>query len=76
MVSRKTPLINVYLVGASMSSWWLYIDDILLASNDTKTFLFKHFEMEDLGNASFMLGIQIHQDYSRNILGLSQKTYI
>lgn len=60
----------------------LYVDDILLASNnidllhETKRFLAKNFEMKDLGNASFVLGIQIHRDRSRGILGLSQKGYI
>nr|KYP42479.1 Retrovirus-related Pol polyprotein from transposon TNT 1-94 [Cajanus cajan] len=48
----------------------LDVDDILLASNDiyllheTNGFLAKNFEMKDLGNASFALGIQIHQDHS------------
>ncbi|KAL8121654.1 hypothetical protein AgCh_018403 [Apium graveolens] len=60
----------------------LYVDDILLATNDigllhdTKKFLTNQFEMKDLGNASFILGIQIHRDRSRGILGLSQKSYI
>jgi hypothetical protein len=60
----------------------LYVDDILLASNDlgllheTKRFLFDNFEMKDLGDASFVLGIEIHHDRSRGILGLSQKSYI
>ena len=40
------------------------------------SFLSKKFEMKDLGDASFVLGIQIHQDRSRRILGLSQKSYI
>ena len=31
--------------------------------------------MKDLGEASFVLGIQIHRDRSRGILGLSQKSY-
>ena len=41
----------------------LYVDDILLAKNDicmlheTKRFLAKHFEMKDLGDTSFVLGI-------------------
>ncbi|KAL5559247.1 hypothetical protein UlMin_035458 [Ulmus minor] len=49
----------------------LYVDDILLATNDisilhdTKRFLSKHFEMKDLGDASFVLGIHIHRDRSR-----------
>ena len=58
------------------------MDDILLASNckdllhETKVFLSKHFEMKDFGEATFVLGIQIHRDRSRGILGLSQKSYI
>ena len=42
----------------------------------TKKFLSKNFEMKDLGNASFVLGIQILQDHSQGILQLSQKSYI
>ncbi|KAK1588410.1 hypothetical protein Q3G72_023022 [Acer saccharum] len=55
----------------------LYVDDILLASNDigllheTNGFLTKNFEMKDLRDASFVLGIQIHRDRSRGIIGLS-----
>ncbi|RVW76034.1 Retrovirus-related Pol polyprotein from transposon TNT 1-94 [Vitis vinifera] len=69
-------------VGANSLSSVLYVDDILLASSDvgllheTKRFLSSKFDMKDLGNASFVLGIQIHRDRSRGILGLSQKAYI
>jgi hypothetical protein len=44
----------------------LYVDDILLASSDvnllleTKKFLSSKFDMKDLGEASFVLGIEIH----------------
>ena len=44
--------------------------------SDTKKFLSNTFEMMDLGNASYVLGIQIYQDRSKDILGLSQKGYI
>ena len=60
----------------------LYVDDILLASNnlnmliETKQMLAQHFEMKDLGNASFVLGIEIHRDRSLGVLGLSQRSYI
>ena len=60
----------------------LYVDDILLASScidlllETKQLLSSHFDMKDLGDASVVLGIQIHRDRSRGILGLSQKGYI
>jgi hypothetical protein len=57
----------------------LYVDDILLASSDVsllremKTFLSSHFEMKDLGEANFVLGIEIHRDRNKGVLGLSQK---
>ena len=60
----------------------LYVDDILLASNDmgllheTKKFLTQNFEMKDMGEASYVIGIEIHRDRTRKILGLSQKAYI
>jgi len=60
----------------------LYVDDILLASSDlgllheVKQFLFKSFDMKDMGEASYVIGIKIHRDRSQGILGLSQETYI
>jgi hypothetical protein len=60
----------------------LYADDILLASSDvsllleTKRFLSSNFDMKDLGEASFILGIEIYRDRRKGILGLSQKTYL
>jgi Reverse transcriptase (RNA-dependent DNA polymerase) len=60
----------------------LYVDDILFASNDknmmheTKKFLFKYFDMKDLGEASYVLGLKIHRDRNKGILGFSQQTYI
>nr|ABA99659.2 retrotransposon protein, putative, Ty1-copia subclass [Oryza sativa Japonica Group] len=59
----------------------LYVDDILLASSDvsllqeTKKFLSSNFDMKDLGEASYVLGIEIHRDKTKYALGLSQKTY-
>ena len=60
----------------------LYIDDILLATNDkgllheVKQFLSRNFDMKDMGEASYIIGIKIHRDRSRCILGLSQEAYI
>ena len=60
----------------------LYVDDILLATNDmgtlyeVKQFLSKNFDMKDMGEASYVIGINIHRERSRGILGLSQETYI
>jgi hypothetical protein len=58
------------------------VDDILLASNDvsmlreTKKFLSSNFDMKDLDEASYVLGIEIHRDRKNGVLGLSQKAYL
>ena len=60
----------------------LYVDDILLVTNDigllveTKQLLFSHFDKKDLGEASYVLGIQILRDRPSGILRLSQQMYI
>jgi hypothetical protein len=59
-----------------------YVDDILLASNDlglfyeTKQFISQNFEMKDLGEASYVIGIEINKDRKQIILKMSQKAYI
>ena len=56
--------------------------DILLATNDTdllvetKQLLFSHFDMKDLGEAFYVLGLQILRDRLSGILRLSQHVYI
>ena len=60
----------------------MYVDDILLATNslsllqETKQFLFKNFEIRDMNDASFVLGVEIHRNRSGRILGLYQYIYI
>ena len=60
----------------------LYVDDILLAGNDmemiiaTKGWLSSNFEMKDMGEADYILGVKILRDRSKKLLGLSQQTYI
>nr|CAE05252.2 OSJNBb0115I09.14 [Oryza sativa Japonica Group] len=50
----------------------LYVDDILLASSDinmlhqTKEFLSSNFDMKDLGEVSYVLGLEEYWDYLRN----------
>lgn len=71
--------IYLKLSGRRLIFLVLYVDDILLASSDlaliheTKLMLTKFFDMKDLGETSFMLGIEIHRDRSRGVLGLSQR---
>ena len=60
----------------------LYVDDILLATNDTnmliktKKLLFSHFDMKDNGEAFYVMAIQILRDRLSGIMRLSQQTYI
>ena len=60
----------------------LYMDDILLASShkgllyEVKQFFSKNFEMKDMGDASYVIGIKISRDRRQGVLGLSQETYI
>jgi hypothetical protein len=41
-----------------------------------KCSLKKVFSMEDLGEAVYILGIEIYRDKSKRLIGLSQSTYI
>ena len=60
----------------------LYVDDILIAGNDkqlidvTKKCLSSNFEMKDMGEASYVLGVKILRDHSKRLLSLSQEMYI
>ena len=57
----------------------LYVDDILLVTNDlgslyeTKKFFFKNFEMKDMGETSYVIGIEIFHDRSQGLLGCLKK---
>ena len=68
--------------GSKICFLVLYVDDILLATNDkgmlheVKQFLSKNFEMKDMGEASYVIGIKIIRDRLKGTLGLSQETYI
>ena len=42
----------------------------------TKKWLSSNFEMKDMGDASYVLGVKIFRNRSKRLLGLSQETYI
>ena len=60
--------------GSKICFLILYVDDILLATNDrglmheVKQFLSNHFDMKDMGNASYVIGIKIFGDRHNGIL--------
>ena len=55
----------------------LYVDDILLAENNkemidtTKRWLSSNFEIKDMGETSYVLGVKIVIDRAKRLLGLS-----
>jgi len=74
--------VYVEQIGGRFVFLVLYVDDVLLVSNearflqDTKNFSSKRFDIKDMGEATYVLGIKIDRDRSRGFLGLSQKVYI
>eukprot|EP00794_Sanderia_malayensis_P016556 gene16556-biopygen13988 len=60
----------------------LYVDDILISSNDPqmleaeKKSLSRRFEMQDLGDAKYCLGMLIQRDRDNKKLYISQKSYL
>lgn len=58
--------IYIDLKGIRFTILVLCVDDILLACNDkdmlheTKNFMSSNFDMKDIGEASYILGIEIH----------------
>lgn len=60
----------------------LYVDDLLIACNDRKALdifkseLTKQYEMEDMGPASFILGMKIERNLAERTMTISQPAYI
>ena len=44
--------------------------------HEVKQFLSKIFDMKDMGDVSYVIGIKIHWDIHQGTLGLSQESYI
>ncbi|KAF1313386.1 Integrase catalytic core protein, partial [Globisporangium splendens] len=76
------PCVYTKRQGNSKCLLCLYVDDMLIASNDqamiagVKQAISKRFKIKDLGQARFILGIEVHHDISAKTLSISQKSYI
>jgi hypothetical protein len=70
------------IVGGNFTLLSLYIDDILIASSnkemlvEVKTWLSSAFDMKDMGNSSYVLGVEILRDRNKGTLGLTQRNYL
>lgn len=80
--NKMDDCIYLKVSGSNFVFLVLYVDDILLASSDmqllstTKNMPTDSFEMKDLRQAHFVLGIEIQRDGNKRTLGVSQKAYI
>ncbi|KAJ9567714.1 hypothetical protein OSB04_003680 [Centaurea solstitialis] len=80
--SEFEPCVYTKFSGSIVTFLVLYVDDILLIGNDVptlqsvKSWLSKCFQMKDLGEAAYILGIKIYRNRSRRLIGRSQSTYI
>ena len=76
------PCVYKYIKEKKVFFLVLYVDDILLIGNDVETlsnvkkWLAEQFQMKYLGEASYIIGIQIIRDRKNKILALSQAPYI
>ena len=76
------PCVYKYIKETKVVFLVLYVDDILLIGNDigllsdVKKWLVEKFQMKDLEQASYVLGIQIIRDRKNRLLALSQTSYI
>ncbi|KAJ9564851.1 hypothetical protein OSB04_000817 [Centaurea solstitialis] len=80
--SEFEPCVYTKFSGSIVTFLVLYVDDILLIGNhvptlqSVKSWLSKCFQMKDLGEAAYILGIKIYRNRSKRLIGLSQSTYI
>src|ERR1051325_9452532 len=76
------PCVYKRIVNSTVAFLVLYVDDILLIGNDVryltdiKNWLATQFQMKDLGEAQYILGIQIVRNRKNRVLAMSQATYI
>ncbi|KAJ9543955.1 hypothetical protein OSB04_023662 [Centaurea solstitialis] len=80
--SEFEPCVYTKFSGSIVTFLVLYVDEILLIGNDVptlqsvKSWLSRCFQMKDLGEAAYILGIKIYRNRSKRLIGLSQSTYI
>ena len=76
------PCVYKKVSGSQLTFLVLYVDYILLISNDfgmmisMKVWLSKTFSMKHLREATYIIEIQVYRDRLKRIIGLSQSLYL
>jgi hypothetical protein len=80
--SKDDHCVYFKLIGDHLIYLVLYVDDMLLIGNnkeiiqDVKNQLSSKFDMKDLGDANFILGMEIKRDWEKRKLWLNQRKYV
>ncbi|GJU83037.1 putative retrotransposon protein [Tanacetum coccineum] len=80
--NQDEPCVYVKDSGSYVTFLILYVDDILIMRNnipmlqDVKSYLGRCFAMKDLGEAAYILGIEIYRDRSKRLISLCKSAYI
>lgn len=80
--STMDPCVYFHINGHKRTYIGVYVDDSMVFSNDTelkqflKAELFRRFDMKDLGEAKFCLGLRINRDRENGIIYLDQRRHI
>ena len=80
--SLDEPCVYKRIQGTKVVFLVLYVDGILLIGNNievlssVKGWMQKQFDMKDLGEANYILGIKLLRDWKNKVLALSQALYI
>ena len=76
------PCVYKRIINSTVAFLVLYVDDILLIGNNVgyltgiKNWLATQFQMKDMGEAQYVLGIQIVRNRKNRTLAMSQASYI
>eukprot|EP00253_Pinus_taeda_P034964 PITA_34964 len=80
--SKADHCVYFKLIGDCVIYLVLYVDDMLLVGDDKeiiedlKTQLSSKFNMTDLGDAKYILGMEIKRDWEKRKLWLNQRKYV
>ena len=78
---KSDPCVYLYDHNGAKIHLTLYVDDLLLAGNDSNAIsmvkgkLQNHFKMTDMGEASLVLEMEIKRDREAGTLTISQEAY-
>lgn len=80
--SKMDPCVYIIYRGQYRTYLALYVDDLIIFSNDTKmqsflkSELHRRFQMKDIGEAKYCLGFRITRDRSNGLIFLDQRRHI